>query len=131
MASGTGDADEVATTTMDEARRRCAALPEVTFSPHGRHHAFEVRGRRFAYHVVDEHGDGRIALICKADGDDNLSLVASDGERFFLPKYMTHRGWVGVYLDGPAIRWDEVGELLVDAYVLVAPKRLANQVLAG
>jgi len=33
------------------------------------------------------------------------------------------RGWIGVYLD-VAIDWDELAELVEDAYRTVAPKRL-------
>jgi predicted DNA-binding protein (MmcQ/YjbR family) len=35
-----------------------------------------------------------------------------------------HRGWLGVYLDVPA-DWDQIADLVVDAYRVVAPKRLA------
>ena len=34
---------------------------------------------------------------------------------------------VGVYLDRPDVDWDEVEELLVDAYRLVAPATLRRQ----
>jgi hypothetical protein len=39
------------------------------------------------------------------------------------PPYVGPGGWVGIWLDGRA-DWDEVGQLLCDAYQLVAPKRL-------
>jgi len=34
-----------------------------------------------------------------------------------------HRGWLGVWLDVPQ-DWEEVAELVADAYRMVAPKRL-------
>ena len=34
------------------------------------------------------------------------------------------RGWVGVYLDVPGIDWDEIAELVAEAYRTVAPKKL-------
>jgi predicted DNA-binding protein (MmcQ/YjbR family) len=37
-----------------------------------------------------------------------------------------HRGWLGVYLDVP-VDWDEVAELVTDAYRAVAPRRLVAQ----
>ncbi|MHB8466202.1 MAG: MmcQ/YjbR family DNA-binding protein [Acidimicrobiales bacterium] len=107
--------------------RMCSALPEVVITRHDPHSGFEVRGKKFAWHVVDEHGDGRIALICKAVRGENEVLVASDPTRFFLPKYMAHHGWIGLYLDVGAIDWDEVHELVTDAYLLTAPKKLAAQ----
>jgi hypothetical protein len=38
-------------------------------------------------------------------------------------KYVGHRGWVGVRLDGD-VDWDEVEELLEDAYRFIAPAGL-------
>ena len=52
-------------------------------------------------------------------------MVGSDPQRFFRPPYVGVRGWVGVYLDVPQVDWDEVAELVADAYRTVAPKRLA------
>jgi hypothetical protein len=104
----------------------CADLPEVEVAG-DQHHAFSVRKKKFAYHLVDHHGDGRVALECKAPPGENAALVASDPARFFMPKYMAHHGWVGLYLDLLEIDWGEVRELLTDAYLLTAPKRLRTQ----
>jgi hypothetical protein len=108
----------------------CRALPEVEVAT-GQHTAFMVRGKKFAYHLVDHHGDGRIAFQCKAAPGENRALVASDPERFFLPPYMTQHGWVGLYLDRGRVDWQEVTELMTDAYLLIAPKRLARVVQGG
>jgi predicted DNA-binding protein (MmcQ/YjbR family) len=37
-----------------------------------------------------------------------------------------HRGWLGVYLDVP-VDWDEIADIVVDAYRRVAPKRLVAE----
>jgi hypothetical protein len=58
------------------------------------------------------------------------ALVASAPERFFRPPYVGHRGWVGVYLDVP-VDWDEIAELVTDAYRVVAPRRLVAELDAG
>ena len=79
------------------------------------------------WHTVDEHGDGRIALIVKAERGENAALVSSDPARFFMPKYVAHQGYVGVYLDTGAVDWDEIRELVTDAYRLAAPKTLVKQ----
>ena len=113
---------------VERLTRLAAELPEMEVTAHGRHTAFSVRGKKFAYHVVDEHGDGRVAFIGKAGPGENEAMVASDPARYFLPKYMAHHGWVGVHLDVAAVDWDEIGELLVEAYVLIAPKRLTATV---
>jgi hypothetical protein len=78
---------------------------------------------------VNEHGSGRIALIVRAAPKENEELVASDPERFELPKYVARHGYVSYFLDLPkrAVDWDEVTELVRDSYRLVAPKRLARE----
>ncbi len=48
----------------------------------------------------------------------------SDPERFFVPRYIGGKGWVGVRLDLPNVDWDEIAEIVEDAYRGVAPKKL-------
>ena len=50
--------------------------------------------------------------------------MGNDPRRFFRPPYVGVRGWLGVYLDVPGVDWDEIAEIVVDAYRAVAPKRL-------
>jgi hypothetical protein len=113
----------------DDARARlaeiCLALPEVAERVEGRHASFLVRRKKFAYYLDDHHGDGRLAACCRAVPGENTVLAAADPVRFFIPPYIGPRGWVGLYLDVDPVDWDEVVELVVDSYLLVAPKRLA------
>ena len=53
--------------------------------------------------------------------------MGSDPQRFFRPPYVGGRGWLGVYLDVPGVDWDEIAEIVADAYREVAPKRLTAQ----
>ena len=101
----------------------CLALPEAT-SRGEQHIGFQVRGRSFAYYVDDHHGDGRMAIHCKAAPGEQAALVASDPATFFVPAYLGAKGWIGCRLDLPRVDWAEVEELVVDSYRLVAPKRL-------
>jgi predicted DNA-binding protein (MmcQ/YjbR family) len=102
----------------------CTGLPEVV-AEGDRHIRFAVRGRTFAYCLEDHHCDGRIAVCCKAPPGDLEALVAMDPQRFYLPAYLARYGWISLRVDLPAVDWDEVSELVVDSYRLVAPKRLA------
>ena len=113
-------------------RAACAELPEVeerAGGEHGRHVAFVVRRKTFGYFTNDHHGDGRLALICKVPSGGHAALVASDPERFFVPAYLGHRGWVGLRLDTGTVDWTEARELLLESYCLCAPKKLAALVL--
>ncbi|MGH8879552.1 MAG: MmcQ/YjbR family DNA-binding protein, partial [Stackebrandtia sp.] len=55
---------------------------------------------------------------------ETAALVAGEPGRFFVPPYVGHRGWLGVYLDVPDVDWIEIGEIVTDAYRCVAPKKL-------
>jgi hypothetical protein len=113
----------------DRLVRFCRTLPEVTVTTHDQHLGFQVRGRSFCWYVDDERGDGRVAVLCKAPPGANSGLVAADPHRFYLPRYVGKRGWVGLRLDLQDVDWGEVAELVTDSYRLVAPRRLAD--LAG
>ena len=52
-------------------------------------------------------------------------LVDADSERFFVPPYVGHRGWLGVRLDR-GLDWNELAGIAEDAYVEVAPARLVE-----
>jgi hypothetical protein len=110
-----------------ELRQICLALPEATVEE-GQHLTFRVRGRTFAYHLFDHHGDGMVALNCKVDAGANRVLVGADPARYSIPPYLGHHGWVALRLDLPDIDWSEIEDLVTDSYCLVAPTRLARLV---
>ena len=92
------------------------SLPEARAVGEG-HLSLEVRGRRFGWLLDNHHDDGRLALNLKAELGASHRLVASDPQRFHIPAYVGHRGWVGVWLDVPSVDWVGVHRLLADAYV--------------
>jgi len=103
------------------------ALPEAEAEPSGpakQHVTFRVRKKKFAYFVVNEHNDGRIALLVKAAPGQQQALVGADARRHFVPKYIGPHGWVGLDLEVNG-DWDEVRRLLSESYRLIAPKKLA------
>jgi phosphoribosylglycinamide formyltransferase-1 len=104
------------------------ALPEATRDLRGAHAQFLVRKKTFAYFLNDHHGDGIVAVACKVLPCDNQRLVEAHPRRFYLPAYIASRGWVALRLDRDKVDWDEVNDLLLGSYMLVAPKRLSEQV---
>ncbi len=103
----------------------CAELPECEIDG-DQHHKLAVAGKTMGWFTVDHHGDGRISLAVRAAKGENETLVASDPDTFFLPPYVARHGYVGVHLDRPHVDWEEIRELVTDAYLLVAPKRLTR-----
>jgi len=102
-------------------------FPEAKRELHGSHATFLVRKRPFAYFLDNHHGDGIVGFTCKVLPGENNSLVAAQPERFYPPAYLASRGWVALRLDRGKIDWDEVRELLLGSYALIAPKRLAGE----
>ena len=104
------------------------SLPETQRAIYGSHAQFLVRKKTFAYFLNDHHGDGIIAVTCKVLPGDNKALAEAQPRRFYLPAYLASRGWVALRLDAGKINWDEVRDLLLCSYTLIAPKRLAEGV---
>ena len=92
----------------------------------GSHAQFLVRKKTFAYFLDNHHGDGIVAFACKVLPGDNKALAQAQPNRFYLPAYIASKGWVAPRLDAGKVDWDEVRELLLGSYALVAPKRLAG-----
>lgn len=117
-------------TTQAKTRERFIALvrsfPEADVVEKGTHLSLEVRGKRFGYYLEDHHGDGRIALNCKAGKMEAQGWVLTDPERFHIPKYVGRLGWIGYWLDRPRPAWTEVKLLLTNAYRLTAPVALVK-----
>jgi len=107
-----------------EVRRLCLALPEVSERlSHGAPTWFVREKKTVATVWNDHHGDGRLALICAAPPGVQHQLVDEEPDRFFVPAYVGHRGWIGVRLDRK-VDWREVHEILLDSYRCVAPPKL-------
>jgi hypothetical protein len=102
----------------------CLALPETTERLSHGAPTFFVRGKRPFVMVLDNrHGDGRFAIWCAAPEGMQTMLVEADPERFFVPPYVGHRGWLGFRLDRE-LDWNELEGIVEDAFAEVAPPSL-------
>ncbi|MGH9280930.1 MAG: MmcQ/YjbR family DNA-binding protein [Acidimicrobiales bacterium] len=108
-------------------RRVCLALPEAEEKPFGGHTApsFRVRDKLFLMIYEDLSG-----MMLKARPGVQEALVSSDPDRFFVPAYVGHRGWIGAHLTVDQ-EWDEIAELIEESYRMTAPKRLVKMLDAG
>jgi predicted DNA-binding protein (MmcQ/YjbR family) len=107
--------------------RICLALPEVERRDLKEHADFRVRGKVFAYFLNNHHGDGIVSVCCKSALGENVDRASREPQRFYLPAYIGPRGWFGLRLDGEAIDWTEVKNLVELSYELAAPKRLLKK----
>ncbi len=95
-------------------RKICLALPETSENIAWGAPTFRVREKIFVMFADNHHGDGRIAIWCRAPLGSQQALVASDPEHFFVPPYVGCFGWVGIRLDR-GLSWSIVKELVKEA----------------
>ena len=111
------------TKPIDRVRTLCLALPEATEKlSHGEPTWF-IRGKVFASWEDHHHGDPVVGLWVNAAPGLQEILVSAESARYYRPKYVGHRGWIGINMEGD-IDWDYAAELITDSYRMVAPKRL-------
>jgi hypothetical protein len=112
--------------TLNHLREICLSLPETSERLSHGAPTFFVRGKKaFLMVLTNHHGDGRFAIWCAAPAGMQQTLVEADAEKFFVPPYVGHRGWLGVSLDG-TLNWDELAGIAEDAYAEVAPPKLVD-----
>jgi hypothetical protein len=111
---------------LTKIREICLGLPETSERlSHGAPTFFVRRKRAFTMVLSNHHGDGRFAIWCAAPDGMQMLLVETDPERFFVPPYVGHRGWLGVRLDR-GLDWGELAGIVEDAYAKVAPPKLVE-----
>lgn len=87
---------------------------------------FRVGGKNFVF--TDPAATG---ISVKLPKEEAAALVATDSRAEPTGYGLGRHGWVSITLDGRLTRdrWREVEEWVRTSYTLVAPKRLARQVL--
>lgn len=113
---------------LERLRAICLALPAASEKQAWGDPTWRVENRIFAMQKGNYLG-GRPSLWLKVAKEAQTMFVAAAPERFFVPPYVGHKGWVGIYLDGP-IDMGELAYLVQTSYRLIAPRRLASQVAA-
>ena len=110
--------------TLARLREIGLALPETSERlSHGAPTFFVREKKAFLMVLTDHHGDGRFAIWCAAGAGVQALLVEADPDKFFVPPYVGHRGWLGVRLDR-GLDWNELAGIVEDAYAEVAPSKL-------
>src|ERR1700704_703154 len=105
--------------SLESLRKVCLALPETTERPSHGEPTWFVRGKKTFVMYADHHHDDRLAFWCAAPHDFQRLLVESEPDRFFVPAYVGHRGWLGVWLD-VEVDWDEIATIVEGAYRMIA-----------
>lgn len=114
---------------LERLRKLCLAFPEAHEVSAWNEPTFRVKNKMFATYASSDnhHGAGRASAWVKAKPVTQDLLLHAEPTRYFKPPYVGPKGWVGVWLDGKSIDWDALRGLLLDAYIMTAPKRLIAQ----
>jgi hypothetical protein len=110
---------------LSRLRKLCLTLPEAHEVEAWGEPTFRVKNKIFAMSAQanNHHGGGRHAVWCKAKAVNQRLMIDAAPKRFFSPPYVGPSGWIGVWLEGDC-DWNELKDLLRDAYRLTAPKKL-------
>ena len=125
--------------TWADVRRLALALPATTEGTSWGSPAWKVRDRTFVWerplrradleHLGDAAPDGPLLGAAVADEGVKRALVADDPAVYLTTPHFDGYAAVLVRLD--AIGVDELAEVVTDAWLAKAPRRLAQQHLAG
>jgi hypothetical protein len=124
---------------VEQVRAICDRLPEARQEDAWVGTRWRIRKETFAHVVAVADGwppayaravgrRGPVTVLTFQSSGAELEALSNVGEPFFRPPWRP--GIVGMVLDGDvAVDWDEVGELVTESYCLLAPARLAAQVV--
>ena len=120
MGAVDGGADDLR--ILERMRVLAMALPEATEElTWGTDINFRVCKKIFAF-----PGQGG-SLTVKADREELPALLGDS--RFCPAPYLARGGWVSMDLTARPVDWDEIDELIRTSYCLIAPKKLAAQLV--
>jgi hypothetical protein len=106
--------------TGQDFRAIALSLPEAEERETWGHPTFRVRDKMFAAMATD----GSSASV-KATKAAQAALIGSQPEVFSRPAYVGVHGWVAV--DLARVDPDELRELVTEAWLMTAPKRLTRE----
>ena len=111
---------------LKQVREICLALPETKEVEAWEHPTFRAGKKMFA--VFGEVVPWGATLGLKVGFDRQDELLKD--KRFFPAPYAAHQGWVSLKLAGK-IDWQEVTNLVLEAYRQVALKRMLKALATG
>jgi hypothetical protein len=114
---------------LNKLRKICMSLPDAYEKEAWGEPTFRAgeKGKMFAQFSNNHHEDGHIGVWCPSDYDARDMLVNAHPQWFYVPPYQGPKGWIAIELSAPDLDWDLAREVIVDAYRMVAHKKLVAQ----
>jgi predicted DNA-binding protein (MmcQ/YjbR family) len=104
---------------LEKVRTISLALPEAVEHIDGfGHNTFKVKDKSF---VISGESEKGFSLSFKSDRETQALLLQKD--YFYKTPYIGQHGWVSI-LNPAEEHWEELADLIQEAYLRAAPKRL-------
>jgi predicted DNA-binding protein (MmcQ/YjbR family) len=116
---------DVPVEVVTELRSVCLALPGTVERQAWAGTQWRIRNRMFAHVLSIDYPDGPVTVMTFRSSGPELDALRSSGHPFFRPAWGANL--VGMVLDADVNR-DEVTELLIDSYCVLAPRKLIEQI---
>jgi hypothetical protein len=114
---------ELGLTMLLKAREYASKLPETKEKIDGfGHTVLRVRDKSFVFMGEGENG-GEPGMSIKTDKETQQLLIEQG--RFYRTPYIGQHGWVSIKAD-EVEDWEEIGQLIEEAYLRTAPKKLVQ-----
>ena len=110
---------------VTQLRSVCLGLPETVEKQVWAGTQWRIRNRMFAHVLTIDFADGPVTVMTFRSSGPELDALRGAGHPFFRPAWGANL--VGMVLD-TGVNWDEVTELLIESYCVLAPQRLVEQV---
>jgi predicted DNA-binding protein (MmcQ/YjbR family) len=116
--------------SLGRLRKLCLGLPGAVEQVSHGEPTWRVgpTGRVFAMYDDHHHGAAHVSVWLPTPPEVQQGLVAAEPERYWVPPYVGHRGWVAVILDGRT-DWTMLGRLVRSAYEAVSRPRARRRQL--
>jgi len=110
---------------LQRVRRLCSGLPCTSEKLSHGEPTFFVGGKVYVMFANNHHNDGHVAVWIPVPPGSQATLLRIEPTKFFMPPYVGTRGWIGIELE--AIDDKELSAFILEAWRLIAPKRLQSQ----
>jgi predicted DNA-binding protein (MmcQ/YjbR family) len=112
---------------LERLRKICLAIPGAFEKlSHGEPTWFTgPKGKVFAMFDNHHHGAAHISAYFAASIEAQELLVAEDPERYWVPPYVGHKGWIAVVLDTKP-DWNVVARLAQEAFAMITAAKPAR-----
>ena len=125
LALGAAEYADVPAEVVAELRSVCLGLPETVENQAWAGTQWRIRNQMFAHVLSIDFADGPVTVMTFRSSGPELDALRSAGHPFFRPAWGANL--VGIVLDAGA-NWDEVTELLIESYCVLAPRKLVEQI---